>query len=318
MKINIKALIIFLTITQLGGLDSACQATKSLNDPVIQRHGETYVKLSLNAFSFKQLLYDHMEDASVGVTLFDVLDFCAENNIDAIDPTGYFFPGYPEAPSDEYINKFKRRAFQLGIDISGTGVRNDFASPDPKIRAAGVQHVKEWIEVSSKLGAPVIRVFAGQIPEGYEDKWDEVAGWMVESLKECADYGEKYGILVGVQNHGDMIQTADQAIKVAKMVNSEWFGIVLDVGYFLSEDPYIDIEKVVPYAVNWQLKTSAFGKESPIPIDLERIMKIIKKSGYRGYLPLETLDSGKVPYKPFELVPAFLKEVRTAMKTEFD
>ena len=301
-------------------LTSACPGSvgqEQMNDPVIERHGEAFVKLSLNAYSFKQMLYDQIDDAGAGINLFDVLDFCAENNIDAIDPTGYFFPGYPEVPSDEYINKFKRRAFHLSIDISGTGVRNDFASPDPEIRAAGVQHTKEWIEVSAKLGAPVIRVFAGKIPEGYEDKWDEVAGWMVESLKECAAYGEKIGVIVGVQNHGDMIQTADQAIKVAKMVNSEWFGIILDVGFFLTEDPYVDIERVIPYTVNWQLKESVFGKASPIRIDLARLMKIIKNSGYRGYLPLETLDSGLRPYEPYVVLPAFLKEVRSAMEAEF-
>jgi hypothetical protein len=89
------------------------------------------------------------------------------------------------------------------------------------------------------------------------------------------------------------------------------------VGYFLTEDPYVDIERVLPYAVNWQLKESVFGKASPIRIDLARLMKIIKKSGYRGYLPLETLDSELRPYEPHVVLKAFLKEVRTAMDAEF-
>lgn len=131
MKTSKRAFLILIAI-----ITSACPGSVGQhNDAVIERHGETYVRLSLNAYSFKQMLYDNLDDASKGINLFDVLDFCAENNIDAIDPTGYFFPGYPEAPADDYINKFKRRAFQLGIDISGTGVRNDFASPDPEIRA---------------------------------------------------------------------------------------------------------------------------------------------------------------------------------------
>ena len=75
------------------------------------------------------------------MTYFDVLDFCAKNNFDAIDPTGYYFPGYPKVPADSYINDFKRRAFKLGLDISGTGVRNNFAHPDKDKRAADVQLV---------------------------------------------------------------------------------------------------------------------------------------------------------------------------------
>jgi sugar phosphate isomerase/epimerase len=320
MQTRIKSLLISGAVMIFGTCftgNAQEPDVKSTGDPVIVRHGEAFVKLSLNAYSFSKLLNDNLKGRGPGMTLFDLLDFCAENNLDAIDPTGYFFPGYPKVPSDEYINKFKRRAFQLGLDISGTGVRNNFASPDPEKRAADVQHVKEWIEVAAKLGAPVIRVFAGPVPEGYEDKWDEVAGWMVECFRECAEYGEKFGVLVGVQNHGDMLKTADEVIKVVKMVNSDWFGIIVDTGYFLTEDPYVDIEKVIPYAVNWQIKESPFGKESEVRTDLDRLMKIIKQSGYRGYIPIETLSIQGRPYDPYTLVPAFLKEVRAAVDAEF-
>jgi sugar phosphate isomerase/epimerase len=320
MRTRFKLLCILGAVMMTGTcftVNSQEPEDKSAGDPVIIRHGDAYVKLSLNAYSFSKLLNDNLRGRGPGITLFGLLDFCAENNFDAIDPTGYFFPGYPEVPSDEYINEFKRRAFHLGLDISGTGVRNNFASPDPEKRAADVQHVKEWIEVAAKLGAPVIRVFAGPVPEGYEDKWDEVAGWMVGCFKECAEYGEKFGVLVGVQNHGDMLKTADQTIKVVKMVNSDWFGIIVDTGYFLTDDPYVDIEKVIPYAVNWQVKESPFGKESEIRTDLARLMKIIKRSGYRGYLPIETLSVQGRPYDPYTLVPAFLEEVRTAVDAEF-
>ncbi len=285
---------------------------------VIERKGEAHIKIGLNAYSFSKLLNDQIKGRGEGISLFDLLDFCAENNIDAIDPTGYFFPGYPKVPTDEYINAFKRRAHILGVDISGTGVRNNFASPDPAVRAADVKHVKEWIEVAAKLGAPVLRVFAGPVPEGYEEKWDEVAGWMAESLRECTAYAEKYGVIIGVQNHGDMLKTADECIKLVKMVDSEWFGLIVDTGYFLTEDPYVDIEKVIPYGVNWQVKESAFGKESDVRIDLERLMKIIHRSGYRGYIPIETLSVKGRPYEPFVLVPAFLEEVREAMNAEFN
>ncbi len=320
MKSRKKILMILVAVAAtacLGSGNPESSQTQS-DDPIIERHGDAYVKLSLNAYSFSKLLNDHVKGRGPGMSLFELLDFCAENNFDAIDPTGYFFPGYPEVPTDEYINKFKRRAFALGLDISGTGIRNNFASPDPAVRAADVQHAKEWIEVAAKLGAPVIRVFAGPVPEGYEDKWDEVAGWMVECLKEVAEYGGKFGVLVGVQNHGDMLKTADETIKIVKMVNSEWFGIIVDTGYFLTEDPYVDIEKVIPYAVNWQVKESPFGKASPIRTDLERLMKIIKRSGYRGYIPIETLSIQGRPYDPLILVPAFLEEVRTAMNAEFN
>ena len=92
----------------------------STTPSISEKYGHKF-KISLNVYSFNNPLKDGEID------LFDVLDFCAEYNFDAIDPTGYYFPGYPEVPTDKYISEFKRKAFLLGLDISGTGVRNDFA-----------------------------------------------------------------------------------------------------------------------------------------------------------------------------------------------
>lgn len=280
------------------------------------------VKTSLNAFSFAK-------DLNSGrMTLFQLIDYCADNGFDAVDLTGYYFPGYPAVPGDEFIYNLKKYAFKKGIDISGTGVRNDFANPDPAKRAADVKHVKEWIEVASKLGAPVIRVFAGPIPAGYENRWDDIAKYMSESLRECAEYGEQHGVLVGVQNHGDFLKTADETIEIVKMVNSDWFGVIVDTGYFITDDPYVDIEKIMPYAVNFQVKESPFGVLSRIRIDMSRLLRIVNNSGYRGYLPIETLgdkvmkgqpqpDFPMRPTEPEKMVPALLKELETAIANEY-
>src|SRR5262249_27319215 len=96
----------------------------------IRRVSGAKLKLSLNAYSFSKALNDQIKGRGKGMSLFDLLDYCAEQDFDAIDPTGYFFPGYPKVPTDRFVNDFKRRAFQLGLDISGTGVRNNFATPD--------------------------------------------------------------------------------------------------------------------------------------------------------------------------------------------
>jgi len=144
-------------------------------------------KISLNVYSFNNPL------RAGEIDLFDVLDFCAKYNFDAIDPTGYYFPGYPEVPSDDFIRKFKRQAFLLGLDISGTGVRNDFSNPDESSRKADIEMIREWIIAAAKLGIPNIRVFAGTNPhEGYTR--DQVFEWMAKDVKECCDYAEGFGL----------------------------------------------------------------------------------------------------------------------------
>ena len=261
------------------------------------------LKTSLNAYSFNAPLTDK------SMNLDDLLDFCAEQNFDGVDLTGYYFPNYPQVPSDEYIYHIKRKAHLLGLEITGTGIRNDYTNPDPEKRKADVQMIKKWIEVASKLGAPVIRVFSGVIrPKEYT--WDQIATWMVKDIRECVEYGQKHGVIVAIQNHNDFIQTADDVIKIMKMVNMEWFGLILDIGSYHQGDPYTQIAQTVQYAVNWQVKENIFVDGVEVKTDLKRLFKIIKESGYRGSLPIETLGKGN----PKEKVSKFLKEVQQALK----
>lgn len=292
------------------------------NQDLTKKPTNSAVKTSLNAFSFAKKLNSNE------MSLIDLIDYAATHGFDAVDLTGYYFPDYPAVPSDEYINNLKRHAFKMGIDISGTGVRNNFANPDPVKRAADVKHVKEWIDVAVKLGAPVVRVFAGPIPVGYENKWEEICNYMAASLKECADYGKLKGVLVGVQNHGDFLKTSDETIKLIKKVDSDWLGAIVDVGYFITPDPYLEIEKIMPYAVNYQVKESPFGVLSRVRTDMPRLLRIISNSGYRGYLPIETLGDKVLkgqpkpafPFRPYDadkMVPALLKELKAAIANEY-
>ena len=303
MKILYKILFIFLPFI----LIFSCTQKEEENSCTEQ------IILSVNAYSFADLLSarDTKNNEQV-YTLFNLLEWCASNNIKALDPTGYFFPTYPEVPSDEYIKRFKTRAAELGVAISGTGIRNNFASPDSTVRAEGVELAKKWIVVASKLGAPVIRLFAGEIPSGYEDKWDEIAGWMVACYKECAVYGEQYGVKIGIQNHGDMLQTAEQCLKVLKAVDSKWVGLIVDTGSFRTADPYVDIEAVTPYAINWQVKDSPFSPDSEVRTDYNRLIEILYRKGYHGYLPVETLMVKGQHYDPFELVSGMLSKLDSA------
>ena len=264
--------------------------------------GNHKLKLSLNAYSFNIPL------RAGTMKIDDMLEFCSDQGIGGVDITGYYFPGYPAVPSDEYIYHIKQKAFRLGVDISGTGVRNDFTDPDENKRKADIQLVKNWIDCASKLGAPVIRIFAGvQNPAGYT--WEQIATWMMKDVNECIEYGKNHGVMVGIQNHNDFIKTAEHVHKIKAMNNSEWFGVILDTGSYKTGDPYQQIADTAKYAINWQLKENVFINGVEQPADLERIITSIKASGYRGYVPIETLGPGDPKIK----VPAFLEKVRKAL-----
>ncbi len=227
-------------------------------------------------------------------------------NLDAIDLTGYYFPGYPKIPDDEYVYHIKQKAFVNGLAISGTGIRNDFTNPDPQKRSDDIELIKNWILVASKLGAPVIRVFAGkEMPKGYNRR--ELNEWIVEALKECVEYGKAHGVMIGVQNHNDYLKNAKQVLEILELVDSDWLGIILDVGSFSTENPYDDIAQVAPHAVSWQIKENLGYNNKTVKTDLNKIAKILGDIQYRGYIPIETLGGD-----PLEKVPIFLNEVIAA------
>lgn len=267
-----------------------------------QQHLPSKLKTSLNAYSFNSPLMKGE------MNLDDLLEYCAAKQFDAVDITAYYFPGYPAVPSDEYLYHIKQKAFLLGLEISGTGVRNDFTDPDPAKRKASVELVKNWILAAEKLGAPVIRVFSGTANVSHLPR-EQVVDYMVADLKECAEFGKAHGVIVAIQNHHDFLKTADETIDIIKRVDSDWFGLILDIGSFRN-DAYEEIEKAIPYAVSWQLKENLYLNGVEQKTDVAKVMALIKKSNYRGYIPIETLGEGDPKVK----VSIFLDEIREAMK----
>ena len=244
------------------------------------------------------------------MTIDNLLDYCAGEGFDGVDLTGYYFPGYPDVPSDEFIYNVKRKAFRLGLGISGTGVRNDFTWADAGKRAGEKQLVKNWIIVAEKLGAPLVRIFAGTLSKENFSR-DERAKWIADDVRECAEFGKKHGVMMALQNHNDFLKTSDDVEKMLNLVKSDWTGLLLDIGSYHSPDPYKEIALNSGYAISWQLKEKVFINDIQEDTDYAKIFEIIKQCGYRGYLPLETLGEGD----PVVKVAALLKKVRSVMNS---
>ena len=258
------------------------------------------IKIALNAYSFNAPL------TSGEMTLDEMLEYVAETGFEGVDITGYYFPGYPQVPTDEYIYHIKHKAFSLGLEICGTGVRNNFVQADATAREAEKKHVKEWILVASKLGAQTLRIFAGSAShEGYTR--EQAFQWVVADIKECAEYAKQHGVVLAVQNHDDFLKTADQVEELLKAVNSDRVGLMLDIGsYRTKADSFAEIEQTIKYAITWQIKEEMYVNGQVVKTDMDKIKRIIEASNFRGYLPIETLGAGD----PKQKVDNMFKEVK--------
>jgi sugar phosphate isomerase/epimerase len=260
------------------------------------------LKISLNAYSFDKPL------RAGTMTLDDLLEFCVKTGFDGVDITGYYFPRYPEVPSDELIFHIRQKAFRLGIELGCTGVRNDFTWSDQVKRAGEKKLVNDWIVVAQKLGAPGVRIFAGNLSKE-KFSWDERAKWIAEDIRECADYGKQHGIMIALQNHNDFLKTSADTEKLLNLINHEWVGLMCDIGSYHTPDPYNDIAENAKHAITWQLKEKVYVNEEQVETDFNRIIRIVSQCGYKGYLPLETLGEGD----PYQKVDVLYNIVRTVL-----
>jgi sugar phosphate isomerase/epimerase len=248
----------------------------------IRRHGKAHIRLSIAAYSFRKYLALDLKPKP-SMTLFDLADLAADLNIDAIEPTAYYF----SETTPEYIAKLKGRCSRLGLDISGTAVRNNFCTSNSENLKKQIASVKQWTEHSSRLGAKTMRIFAGDVDKG--DTEERARARCVEAIQECCEHASKYGVYLALENHGGITATIDQCLALVKAVKHDWFGVNWDTGNFHTADPYADLAKLAPYAVTVQIKTEIqrAGAKEKEDADLKRLLETLRSVGYRGYVALE-------------------------------
>lgn len=268
--------------------------------PLVKTLAPSRLQYSINAYTFNSLL------RSGDMTFFDMMEFASQLGLNAVDLTGYYFADYPKVPDDKILFELKKKALQLGLNIPWTGVRNNFVNPDKSSRASDIELIKNWLQVSSKLGASIMRIFAGKGKhEGFSK--DEVKKWMVSDFQECAEYAEKTGVIAGMQHHNDFLYEADEVIDILKRVDSDWFGLILDIGSLRSGDPYKEIQKLAPYANYWFIKELVYVDGIAEPVNMKKMAIILKEVNYTGYISFESLTDGD----PKEIVTSMFNDFRT-------
>ncbi|MBU61283.1 MAG: xylose isomerase [Opitutae bacterium] len=266
----------------------------------IKRNGTPKLKLSLAAYSFrKQLTAKPGTPGSMDMMGF--IDWCATQDLDGFEPTSYFFP---KEITPGYLAQMKRKAHLHGLDVSSGAIRNVFTLPDGPELEKWHDHVDTWVDHYAAIGCPIIRVFAGKAPKGIAE--EQAIDNAVRNLSQaCKRAGEK-GIILALENH-DFLMDSRRLEAIVKRVDSPWFAVNLDSGNFIDKDGYEAFERTAPYAATVQLKVELRDKAGKkVPAEMSRLIGILKKANYRGYVVLEY----EAKEDPFTAIPRRLKELR--------
>ena len=208
-----------------------------------------------------------------------------------------------EDTSNPALQKIKRRAFTLGLDLMGMSTHQGFVTPDKEERIKNINHTIDCVEQAYALGIGTIRVNTGRWGtsknfdelmankgieprlEGYTD--DDGFGWVIDSYEKIVPHAEKCGVILGLENHWGLGLTAEGVNRVVDAIDSPWLQVTLDTGNFLV-DQYSQAEKIAPKMVLLQAKTYfGGGRWYTLEIDYAKIASIMDKAGFTGWVSLE-------------------------------
>jgi sugar phosphate isomerase/epimerase len=267
------------TATAVGAAGFTAASSDAIEP--IRRHDRPHLRLSLAGYSFRQAL--NLNQKPPTMTYDGFIDLAATLPFDAVELTEYYFA----QTTNPYLAGLKGRCTRQGLDVSGTAIRNDFCVTDGTRLKQQIDHVKRWVEHTSRLGGRTVRIFAGTVAR--DDKEERARRQCVEAIQEASEYAGQFGIYLALENHGGITATSDQMLAIVRAVKSNWFGVNLDTGNFRTKNPYADLERLAPYAIVVQIKTEIHreGQQKAEEADLKRKIQILRAANFRGYVVLE-------------------------------
>jgi L-ribulose-5-phosphate 3-epimerase len=226
--------------------------------------------------------------------------------------------------SGKYLQGLKRRALIHGMDLCGMSTHQGFVTPDKAVRQKNIERTTKSIQLAHELGIPTIRVNTGRWGttksfdelmknrgiepplKGYTD--EDGFPWVIESFEALLPIAEKYGVMMGLENHWGLGLTPQGVLRIVDALASPWLQVTMDTGNFL-ENPYQRLRQLAAKTVFVQAKTY-FGGGVWYTLDLDygQIASILRKVDYRGYISLEFEGQ----QDPKLAVPASLNLLRKA------
>lgn len=205
-----------------------------------------------------------------------------------------------KAQDTSYLNQMTTKANAAGVKqllimIDGEGHLGD---PDATKRNEAVLNHHRWVDAAAYLGCHSIRVNAHG-----EGASDVVANAAIDGLSKLADYAASKNINVIVENHGGYSSNGKWLADVMSKINKPNCGTLPDFGNFCLKsekdakgatkcveeyDRYKGVEELMPFAKAVSAKSFDFGELGfETTIDYPRMMDIVKKANYRGFIGVE-------------------------------
>ncbi len=254
----------------------------------------------------------------------DNLDFPVitkkEFGINAVEYVNTFFKD--KAKDTAYLNELLKRCSDNGVKnhlIMCDGEGN-LGELDTSKRMLAIDNHKKWVEAAKYLGCSSIRVNAYGVGSA-----EDVQKAAIEGLGLLGEYAVKENINVIVENHGGYSSDGFWLSTVMKNVGKKNVGTLPDFNNFCltrdaknkcieEYDKYKGTYEMMAYAKAVSAKSMDFDAQGNcIETDFTRMLKIVKDSGFKGYVGIEYEGDKIGEYEGILKTKALLERLRTTV-----
>ncbi|MCA0757137.1 sugar phosphate isomerase/epimerase [Paenibacillus sp. N4] len=260
------------------------------------------MKLGVSTYS----LYQALQSGEMSVR--DVISYIASIGGEhaEIVPLGFNLTEQPEL-----IGVIRQQAEESGIELSNYAVGANFSGLADEEFAAEIERLKREVDIAAALGVKKMRHDVASSPDLTIARFLSELPRLAEACRIIADYAAPLGITTSVENHGYYIQHSDRVQALVGLVDRPNFRTTLDVGNFLcvDEDPAVAVQANIGIASMVHVKDFYYRKGTATlgegwfgtsggnwlrgaiaghgDIDMPRVLRIVKESGYDGYISIE-------------------------------
>lgn len=260
------------------------------------------MKLGISSYS----LYSAMKVGEMSI--LDVMEWVAEQggeHIEIVPNLGFTLE------DGGLVSEIREKAREVGLDISNYAIGANFITESEEKFQAEIERVKNEVDIANQLGVKLMRhdVAWRPIPETSIQQFESDLPKLVSACREIADYAAQYGITTSIENHGYYVQASDRVQSLINHVDRPNFKTTLDVGNFMcaDEDSISAVKKNISYSSMVHIKDFYLRSTHPGEgwmetisgnylrgaiighgdINMWEVIKIVKNSGYDGYLSVE-------------------------------
>ncbi|MDQ3248205.1 MAG: sugar phosphate isomerase/epimerase [Chloroflexota bacterium] len=206
---------------------------------------------------------------------------------------------------NSYLQKLKRHAFHLGLDIYNLSIHQDFVWEEAEERQKHIDHTIKCIDLAHELGIGSIRINSGGWrksgsfddliqAKGWVEPWpgytkEDGMRWCLDSIAACLPHAEHSGVMLLLENHWGLTTLADDMAGIIETVDSPWLKAILDMGNFIFEpDMYAAMARIAGHVWLAHAKTyHGGGSWYTLDLDYARIFRTLLDAGFQGYVSIE-------------------------------